>query len=306
MNIDRSGSSTQRYFVHADLLGSTKALTTASGTVAESLEYYPFGSIKDDVGSRKESKKYIGAEYDEETGLNYLNARYQNGQTGKFISQDPVFWEIGQSDDGDKVLMDPQSQNSYSYVRNNPIINKDPKGRYWETVFDVAMLSWSLSDFKENPSFWNGLGVVADGASLALPIPAVVGGLRHGDDAYKGFRIAQDVARTSNWGNPASLMQHTFDHAIDFGLKKTDYAGYAKATNDFLSNAEVSVKQGSKNFESFVDSNNRTFFFDGNTSTFGIKNADGTAVTAYKPKGGDPQKALDYWNKQKIRYNGKK
>ncbi|MBI1866507.1 MAG: type IV secretion protein Rhs, partial [Candidatus Staskawiczbacteria bacterium] len=32
----------------------------------------------------------MGQEYDAETGLNYLNARYYNSNIGRFISQDPM------------------------------------------------------------------------------------------------------------------------------------------------------------------------------------------------------------------------
>jgi hypothetical protein len=48
---------------------------------------------------------------------------------GQFVSQDPVFWEVGQSRDGLRILRDPQLANSYSYAGGNPITQKDPSGR---------------------------------------------------------------------------------------------------------------------------------------------------------------------------------
>ncbi len=68
-----------------------------------------------------EQRQFIGQEYDATTGLNYLNARYYNANIGRFVSQDPMFW-------GSQNLEDPQSLNSYSYARNNPIILSDPSG----------------------------------------------------------------------------------------------------------------------------------------------------------------------------------
>ncbi|MBI1866453.1 MAG: RHS repeat-associated core domain-containing protein, partial [Candidatus Staskawiczbacteria bacterium] len=62
-------------------------------------------------------------EYDAETGLNYLNARYYNSNIGRFISQDPMFWDFSED-----YLSDPQQWNSYSYARNNPIVYSDPTG----------------------------------------------------------------------------------------------------------------------------------------------------------------------------------
>ncbi|MBI3337419.1 MAG: RHS repeat-associated core domain-containing protein [Candidatus Staskawiczbacteria bacterium] len=65
----------------------------------------------------------MGQEYDAETGLNYLNARYYNSNIGRFISQDPMFWDFSED-----YLSDPQQWNSYSYARNNPIVGSDPTG----------------------------------------------------------------------------------------------------------------------------------------------------------------------------------
>ncbi|MBI3336992.1 MAG: RHS repeat-associated core domain-containing protein, partial [Candidatus Staskawiczbacteria bacterium] len=69
------------------------------------------------AASFNEQRKFIGQEYDAETGLNYLNARYYNSNIGRFISQDPMFWTLPV-----ELLTDPQNQNSYAYARNNPIV----------------------------------------------------------------------------------------------------------------------------------------------------------------------------------------
>jgi RHS repeat-associated protein len=104
----------------------------AAGNVVETLDYYPYGGLRIDTKAPAytgEKRKYAGTEYDATSGLNYMQARYQNPTRGQFISQDPVFWEVGQSDDGKKVLLNPQSQNSYSYANGNPIVYADPGGR---------------------------------------------------------------------------------------------------------------------------------------------------------------------------------
>jgi RHS repeat-associated protein len=126
-----SGNSTTTY-VHTDHLTGSNVITDTNGAIAETLDYYPYGVARIDAkvgGYAGEQRKFIGQEYDAQTALSYLNARYYDGTRGQFISQDPVFWEVGITRDGKKVLINPQAQNSYSYAGNNPITQKDPDGR---------------------------------------------------------------------------------------------------------------------------------------------------------------------------------
>ena len=71
---------------------------------------------------------FIGEQYDDSTNLSYLNARYYDGGKGRFLSQDPVFQNLGIDERTSQVLADPQLHNPYSYGRNNPIANIDDTG----------------------------------------------------------------------------------------------------------------------------------------------------------------------------------
>src|SRR6516162_4579964 len=104
-------------FVHPDHLGSTNVVTDASGTVAQLLDYYPYGAsrVSSSTFPTNEKRQYIGQFMDAQTGLDYLNARYYDGVRGQFLSQDPVFWEVGLTQDGKDVLALPQAMNSYNY-----------------------------------------------------------------------------------------------------------------------------------------------------------------------------------------------
>jgi RHS repeat-associated protein len=90
---------------------------------------------------------FIGQFYDENTSLNYLNARYYNAGQGQFISQDPSFLAVGDpvrlkeitGQDQRTFLSDPQQVNSTSYGRDNPITMKDPNGNF---PFVIAALPW--------------------------------------------------------------------------------------------------------------------------------------------------------------------
>jgi len=136
--IEGSGADAVIYFNFADQLQSSSVTTDASGAIVETTDYYAFGKIRTDNKTTDftEQRKYIGQEFDEDTGLNYLNARYYNSAIARFVSQDPVFWNFDSS-----WLSDPQNQNAYAYARNNPITFSDPSGKtMWiesKSVFDV-------------------------------------------------------------------------------------------------------------------------------------------------------------------------
>jgi RHS repeat-associated protein len=68
--------------------------------------------------------KYTGHERDNETGLDFMQARYYGGGIGRFLSPDgPLV---------DQEVGDPQSWNLYSYVRNSPMGMVDPTGMFEE------------------------------------------------------------------------------------------------------------------------------------------------------------------------------
>ncbi len=130
--ITGSGTAAVVSYIHPDHLAGANVLTDSNGSISELLDYLPYGSTRLDqqTGSApSEQRKFIGEQYDPASQLSYLNARFYDGAKGKFLSQDPVFWEVGLTSDGKNAMANPQAMNSYSYANGNPIINKDPDGR---------------------------------------------------------------------------------------------------------------------------------------------------------------------------------
>src|SRR3989344_4202165 len=90
------GSTVTPYYVHTDHLNSTNVVSDASGAQVELLDYFPYGSTRISSGPFTNQKQYIGQYFDDETDLNYLNARYYKSSVGQFISQDSMFWALPQ------------------------------------------------------------------------------------------------------------------------------------------------------------------------------------------------------------------
>jgi RHS repeat-associated protein len=118
------GGATSYY--EADGLGSITSLSNSAGALANTYTYDSYGKLTASTGTLTNPFQYTGREFDSETGLYYYRARYYDQSTGRFISQDPVRFTAG--------------MNSYSYVRNNPVLRIDPSGlihQAWnESPFD--------------------------------------------------------------------------------------------------------------------------------------------------------------------------
>jgi RHS repeat-associated protein len=100
-----------QYFVQ-DHLGSTNALTDATGNVISSATYDSFGNATGNLATRY---GYTGREKDADTGLYYYRARWYDSNLGRFISEDPIGFKGGDI-------------NIYNYAWNSPNNFTDPLG----------------------------------------------------------------------------------------------------------------------------------------------------------------------------------
>jgi RHS repeat-associated protein len=150
--IERVGPTENIFYNHEDNLNSSSIITTSTGIIDQTIDYYPYGTIRinDKKSTFDEQRKFTSHEHDNQTGLDYMNARYYNGVIGKFISQDPVFRAIGNEAEIQEktgfnmqaLLSDPQQLNSYSYARSNPIMYSDPTGNLsWDALLNSPVNS---------------------------------------------------------------------------------------------------------------------------------------------------------------------
>ena len=90
---------------------------TKDGQAVASSSYNLYGASKASTDTTGHPFAYNGEARDD-TGLDYLRARYYDSQGGTFLTEDSYPGED----------TDPLSQNLYSYVQNNPVNYTDPSG----------------------------------------------------------------------------------------------------------------------------------------------------------------------------------
>lgn len=109
--------------------GDIVGITDPSGKMKVSYTYDPWGrliSVESDLDQYERDiatlnpLRYRGYYYDTDTGLYYLQSRYYDPETGRFINADNVNY-IGVS--GTKVGYNP-----FAYCENDPVNNSDPSG----------------------------------------------------------------------------------------------------------------------------------------------------------------------------------
>jgi RHS repeat-associated core domain len=129
------GSETYNYMYngHADVT----ALVKPEGTVMGTYYYDAFGNITEQTGNVNNNVTYAGYQWDSETALYYLNARYYDSKIARFLSEDTYKGQI----------KDPLSLNLYTYCHNEPIMYADPSGHKDVWIKDIAKKNGATVDW---------------------------------------------------------------------------------------------------------------------------------------------------------------
>ena len=116
------------YFYLKNAQGDVTGIVNAAGTQVVAYTYDAWGKLLSTTGSMAGTLgeynplRYRGYVYDTETGLYYLNSRYYNPETGRFINADSQL--------NDDML----GNNMFAYCSNNPVVREDDGGQGWWTV----------------------------------------------------------------------------------------------------------------------------------------------------------------------------
>jgi RHS repeat-associated protein len=140
-------SSGSIYYYGEDFLGSSRVITTSSGTVCYDADFAPFGYEMAYVTSCTQNYKFTGMERDGETGNDHGWFRNYEQNLGRWVSPDAL-------PGGD--ITNPQSLNRYAYVLNNPTSLIDPSGLSGLKLYYPAPTeSWDVFSVLDIASGWD-------------------------------------------------------------------------------------------------------------------------------------------------------
>lgn len=178
-------------YLTSDTLGSPRVITDNAGNVTSRRDFMPFGEEISGLGNRTSTigyqtdstrQKFTGYERDNETDLDFAQARFYNSKLGRFNSADDPL--IGQDE------QDPQTWNLYSYTSNNPLNRVDPDGHRWFYRLDTEGRTLNLIWVNPNE---DGSYTAPEGDGWQAYIPPSGGGRMFlGGDRFNAFYIGED------------------------------------------------------------------------------------------------------------------
>ncbi|SEN81145.1 RHS repeat-associated core domain-containing protein [Lihuaxuella thermophila] len=145
----------QTYYYQLNGHGDVVALTDSSGAVVATYEYDAYGNLLKETGTIENPYRYAGYRYDKAVGLYYLQTRYYNPSTGRFLTKD-TFDGFNQTK--------PLSLNKFAYVENNPVLYTDEDGRwakrrYWRIlVYEYNYFTMYIPQYLiDQAAYWIGI-----------------------------------------------------------------------------------------------------------------------------------------------------
>ena len=200
------------YYYVLNLQGDVMQIVKADGTAVALYAYDPWGKIigitngdgttaNDTSIAKLNSLRYRGYCGDTETQWYYLQSRYYDPITRRFINADSL------ASTGQGIL----GTNMFAYCGNNPVVRVDKNGEGWETVWDIISFFASVVDVYNNPSDgWAWVALVGDFLDILVPF---FGGAGESVKAYRLANKTADIIDTAvdGYGN--------LSRAKEFGIK---------------------------------------------------------------------------------------
>ena len=168
---DSDGSATSfsyngtMYFYVKNLQGDVIRIIDLAGTEVASYVYDSWGNIKDTKGDTTVRElnpiRYRGYVYDTETSLYYLQSRYYDPFTGRFLNADDFTYT--------SLTGSVLSSNLYSYCENNSVNNIDNSG--YSTLSIILNIAGMILSYASLFSPWKWFKIIA---SIAIGVASAV------------------------------------------------------------------------------------------------------------------------------------
>ncbi|PWK89662.1 RHS repeat-associated core domain-containing protein [Fulvimonas soli] len=126
------------HYYYTDPNGNVLAKADAQGDIVARYDYKPYGSSVPSTGAPPDGPGYSGHVNDPDTGLIYMQARYYDPGSARFLSVDP----------DDPGLGNVFNYNRHEYVNNNPVMGVDPTGRVIQIVGDTNFKQRMQADIR--------------------------------------------------------------------------------------------------------------------------------------------------------------
>jgi RHS repeat-associated protein len=175
----------QARYVHADGLGSVKALSDGRGAITDAYAYAAFGEVLSHTGTSGQPYRFAGEHYDPEAGMQYHRARWYDPATGRFTVLDPH----------SGYQTKPQTLNKYGYAANDPVNKLDPSGEML-----IGSVSISLSSISSIATFslqvWNAWDKIDSILTVAQSTRMLYSAFQYfsGPDFHIGMAAEKDFA----------------------------------------------------------------------------------------------------------------
>ena len=253
-----------KYYYEKNLQGDITAIYDGNGNKKAEYVYDAWGNHTivtdvDGIGTLNPFR-YRGYYYDTETGLYYLNSRYYDPQTGRFINADDIN-NLG-------VCSDLDDKNLYAYCDNSPVDREDDgefwhilagavagalvsgavtaitniaTGKKWSDGVGVAMASGALSGALAS----TGLGAVAQSVGNALISGAesfVSQGIEKGFNNIDYGEVVKDSVIGGITGASGGLSKGTSKHLTTQGKSLSKHIGKG-ATNKSIKAGAREIKK---------------------------------------------------------------
>ena len=267
------------YYLITNTRGDVIETRNGSGEVNAKFTYDAWGkiiSVTDGSGNELSSDsfayqislKYRGYVYDSETGLYYLQSRYYDPETGRFLNADDVDY-IGYS--GEQL-----SYNAFAYCENEPVCRVDVSGRasskkkktkYYVMVYTYNVTGkWDLghTDFSVDSKIYS-YGTINNDNNPEL-------------DNTKLNKLCRKVpgyimtSKVENWQNYLRKDKKEVEDKVRIYLNKSEYTKLKQYIRKFLKNTTYSftskkieyykVNSGDYKYYSFTKANCSTFVRD--------------------------------------------